>query len=172
MPALLSTAQRHPSFSSLAIPYSCQEIRFLWPASPQSYRFATRRSSGKWEAAYMNLRTGFTTSRQPSFHRLEESYLEEKLARLSWNVREQLISLYLQGLIAAKVTGQKLFWGRDSHNSMNLYQTSCYQFSGLHRCSSRRTRSFHFIVQTRVTATLIVCARRFDLSCMARHVAG
>ena len=34
---------------------------------------------------------------------------EEKLTGLSWNVREQHISLYLQGLIATKVTGQKLF---------------------------------------------------------------
>jgi hypothetical protein len=34
---------------------------------------------------------------------------EEELAGLSWNVRGQPISLYLQGLIATKVTGQKLF---------------------------------------------------------------
>ena len=34
---------------------------------------------------------------------------EEELAGLSWNVRGQLISLCLQGLIATKVTGQKLF---------------------------------------------------------------
>ena len=58
----------------------------------------------------MDLLTGFTTSRNPAFIDWKSlDNFEEKLARLSWNVREQLISLYLHGLITAKVTGQKLF---------------------------------------------------------------
>jgi len=67
---------------------------------------------------------------------------EEELAGLSWNVRGQLVSPPLAsslGLIATKVTGQKLFSCRDSYNRMNLYEASRYRFGGLSKCSGRRT---------------------------------